>query len=95
MSKAEIVAQLAAGTLTADVALTMLNALEVKAVGDEFRQIKLSEKGAINLGRIPGANAQFGCVMYASALEYILKHQDKIKQFISDNAGKVSRKAAA
>ncbi len=95
MSKSEIVAAIAAGTLSPEKALAALNALDASAKGDEFRTVKLSEKGAINLGRIPGANAQFGCIMYASALEYIFKHQDKIKAFIVDNATKVSRKAAA
>ena len=65
------------------------------ARGDEWRGAKVSEKGCVSLGRIPGANAQFGCVMFVAALEYIFKHEEKIKAFIAENNGKLSRKAAA
>ena len=63
--------------------------------GDEWRQPKVTEKGCVSLGRIPGANAQFGFVTYVAALEYILKHQDKIKAFIAENNAKLARKVAA
>jgi hypothetical protein len=92
MSQSEILAALASGKLTADKAGPMLDALHAKAVGDEFRTPKLTEGGAVNLGKIPGANAQFGCVMYAATVEYIIKHQKAISEYLVANESGLSRK---
>ena len=87
MQKEEIVAQLAAGEITQEKALKMLEEAEQQRRGTLY--CKVSQKGALSvygLQRMP-------VTLYVEQWERLLDFSDNILEFIKENNSELKRKS--
>jgi len=86
MNREEILADLAAGNITAEQASKMLDEVDQQKKGTLY--CKVSQKGALSvygLQRMP-------VTLYVEQWERLLNYADEIRQFIAENNAELKRK---
>ena len=92
-TKVELLQELAAGNVTAEVALEYLARLDAK--GNKGATMKVSEKGCITFRGIPGISVKYGMSPRVETLEWLYAHEKEVRAFVSENRALIEKRSAA